>query len=99
VLVTGEFGWSAQYGAHHAQGQALRDSSMSSYMMSKKTMEINPTHPIIRELARPLAVGHWRRVARRRRRPAAARGRLEAGRVDLDGGARLRTTNKTAVSE
>ncbi|KAL8059233.1 hypothetical protein ABFS82_03G071200 [Erythranthe guttata] len=49
VVVTSKFGWSANM-ERIMQSQTLSDANKQAYMKGKRVLEINPRHPIIKEL-------------------------------------------------
>ncbi|XP_074263742.1 endoplasmin homolog [Silene latifolia] len=49
VVVTSKFGWSANM-ERIMQSQTLSDANKQAYMRGKRVLEINPRHPIIKEL-------------------------------------------------
>ena len=46
VVTTSEYGWFANM-ERIMKARVLRDNSMTSHMVSKRTMEVDPTHSIV----------------------------------------------------
>ncbi|GMY28242.1 endoplasmin homolog [Fagus crenata] len=55
VVVTSKYGWSANM-ERIMQSQTLSDASKQAYMRGKRVLEINPRHPIIKELRERVVV-------------------------------------------
>jgi heat shock protein beta len=55
ILVASKFGWSANM-ERIMRAQALGDARAAEYMKGRRSMEINPDHPIIRALAEKVAM-------------------------------------------
>lgn len=54
VVVTSKYGWSANM-ERIMQSQTLSDAKKQAYMRGKRVLEINPRHPIIKELRERVA--------------------------------------------
>ncbi|XP_078448296.1 chaperone protein htpG family protein [Wolffia australiana] len=54
VVVTGKYGWSANM-ERIMQSQTLSDANRQAYMKGKRVLEINPRHPIVKELRERVA--------------------------------------------
>ncbi|KAG0477801.1 hypothetical protein HPP92_012520 [Vanilla planifolia] len=55
IVVTSKYGWSANM-EKIMQAQTLSDASKQAYMRGKRVLEVNPRHPIIKELRERVAV-------------------------------------------
>jgi len=56
VIVTGQYGWSSNM-ERIMSGQTFANAKDTAHLRSKRTLEINPRHPIIRELKARVEAG------------------------------------------